>query len=185
MVGALLLMIGMPGGLLLVLATLLDLHGLRRAPAGPYDAIVVAGCRVQSDGSASGALRRRAQAGAKLYLAGLAPKLVLTGGPEPGRLAEAEVAAEICAALGVPEQALVREVESRNTMENAAFAARLVSGRVLVVSDTYHTWRCRRVFGKHFDGVETSGTKPALRSRIRHALREVSSITAHYWRGDL
>jgi len=184
-VTALVVIIGLAICTPVAVAVLLDLHGQRSFAPGPYDAIVVAGCRVRPDGRPTDALRRRAKKGAELYLAGLAPKLVLTGGAEPGRRAEAEVAAEVCSSMGIPEAALIREASSRNTLQNAARAAELVSGRVLVVSDGYHTWRCRRIFRKHFDSVETAGSTPALRPRIRHAVRELGSIAEHLWKGQL
>jgi len=168
-----------------ILAAVLDLHGSRSAPAGTYAAIVVAGCRVRPDGRPSEALRRRAVRGGELFLRGWAPRLVLTGGPEPGRRPEAEVAAEVCAALGVPPEAMILEAASRDTRENAAYSAKLVQGRVLVVTDTFHVWRCRRLFAKHFEGVGASGTTPQGWARVRYAVREVFAIAHHLWTGDL
>ncbi|MBC7172504.1 MAG: hypothetical protein H5U40_08770, partial [Polyangiaceae bacterium] len=55
-------------------------HGARARAHGGYDAIVVAGCRVQPDGTPSRALARRVERAAELHRAGLAPKIFTTGG---------------------------------------------------------------------------------------------------------
>lgn len=178
---ALVLLFGAP----LVLAAALDVYGTRCAPSGSYDAIVVAGCRVRADGSPSDALRRRAVRGAELFIDGHADVLVLTGGAEPGRRPEAVVAAEVCAALGVPESSMRIEDVSRDTRENAAYAAAWVQGRVVVVTDTFHVWRCRRLFAQHFVVADASGTTPRGWARVRYAVREVFAIAHHLWTGDL
>ena len=185
MVSALLALILVLAGTPLALAAALDVYGVRCAPRNSYDAIVVAGCRVRADGRPSAALLRRAVRGAELFLDGRAPVLVLTGGSEAGRRPEAEVAFEVCAALGVPESAMRMEDASRDTRENAAFSAALVQGRVLVVTDAFHVWRCRRLFARHFVAVDASATAPRGWVRLRYALREVFAIAHHLWMGNL
>ena len=82
-----------------------------RAPA---DAIVVLGARVHADGRPSGALRDRVVTACRLWRAGLAPVLVLSG----GRGADAPVSeplamAALALAEGVPEEALLLDEERR------------------------------------------------------------------------
>ncbi|MBX2801161.1 MAG: YdcF family protein [Myxococcales bacterium] len=168
-----------------VAAIWLDARGHRPAPPGPYDAIVVPGCRVMPDGRPSGALARRVRRAVALYHDGAAPRIVLTGGLGDGPITEAEAAARMCQGLGVEERALVREGASTTTYENAAFAARLVSGRVLVVTDSYHAFRCQRMFRRFFEDAEAVGVTPPTRSRWRHAFREVLSVVKHAVAGRL
>ena len=61
----------------------LDAYGRRPHDDGPFDALVVPGCAVRSDGLPSGALARRVRHAVDLYRSGLAPKIILTGGFSP------------------------------------------------------------------------------------------------------
>src|SRR5690606_5264267 len=114
--------------------------------------IVVLGCRVRPDGSASLALARRTRHAAALYRRGLAPRIVLTGGVGAHPPSEARAAAAIARAEGVPEEALILEERSTSTEENAREARRRIDARrVLVVTDAYHVFRAERVFRRHFE----------------------------------
>lgn len=127
--------------------------GRRRAALDPHaEAIVVLGAKVFPGGIPSGALRARAEEGARLYAAGAAAWLILSGGADAqaeGR-SEAEVAAGLARACGVPEAALLVEPDSHNTRENAAYTARLLRARglttVILVSDPFHLLRARQCF---------------------------------------
>ncbi len=175
-------MIALVGGALLVGwglgALALDVYGQRAAPArGAWDAVIVAGCRVMPDGRPSPALERRVRTAVALWKAGRAPRIVMTGGVGENPPSEAEAAARLAHALGVPESALVRESQSTTTAENAQFAARVVDARrVLVVSDTYHVLRCEWLFGRYFEEVRGVGSTPEAWPRVRFALREVGAV---------
>jgi uncharacterized SAM-binding protein YcdF (DUF218 family) len=148
----------------------------------PADAIVVPGAAVRPDGTASPALARRARAGAEAWRAGLAPRLVLTGGIVRHPPAEAVVAAAIARRLGVPEEALVLEIEARTTAENARRVAALGLGRrVIVVTDDFHAARCHLWFSRCFDHVALI----AVRSphRWRRLPRELASTAWAALRG--
>jgi uncharacterized SAM-binding protein YcdF (DUF218 family) len=110
---------------------------------GRADAIVVLGC------PSSGALMRRLERGIHLYLEGAAPLLLLSGGGA-GPVPEAEVMCEIALARGVPKSGLLVELASRNTIENAREAGRLLrqygGSSVLLVSDRSHLPRAALLF---------------------------------------
>ena len=57
---------------------------------------------------------------AQLYLAGRAPKVLLSGGALEGDVSEARGMAHAIRQQGVPETALILENSSRTTYENAA-----------------------------------------------------------------
>lgn len=169
-------------------AVWLELYGVRARPDGAYDAVVVAGCRVHADGRPSGALVRRVEVAAAMYHRGHAPRIVLTGGiGKDAPVSEAYAAARLCEALGVPTGALVLEELSTTTLENAAFAANVGSPEwtVLVVSDTAHLYRCRRMFGRRFRAAHVVGATPPRWARIKLALREAGAVVRHGVRGDL
>lgn len=117
-----------------------------------YDALVVLGAGFRSDGRTSPALRRRANHGARLYHAGRAPAVLVTGGVNPPHApcAEADAMAAILQELGVPEDRILSEPRARNTAENARFAAILLADagvcRVGVVTDPAHMPRALLAF---------------------------------------
>jgi len=182
--------------LLPVLAVLFAALGLeaygRRGPGSrKWDAIIVAGAAVWPGGVASPALRRRVEYAAKLWFDGVAPLLVLTGGVGRHPPSEARVSGEILLDLGVPQDVIHLEESSTTTDENAAYAllvcraAGLTEPRVLVVTDAYHAFRCRRVFRRRFANVRAIGVVGALRWRIKGCVRELGAILVYWLQGLL
>lgn len=162
-------------------------EGRRPPPPGPYDAIIVAGCRVDEDGSPGPALARRARRAVELYQQGYADKVVFTGGVGTYGPSEASVAGRYAVELGLPPAAAVLEERSTSTAENARFAADLIGRdqRVLVVTSGYHVFRARRVFGRVFRQAEGAGVE-APGNALRWAVpREVFAVAIYAVRGDL
>lgn len=181
-----LLTFGSLGLVYLAAAAWLDRRGAREIEERGFDAIVVLGCRVRPDGTASPALARRARHGAWLYRRGLAPIVVLTGGVGAHPPSEARAAAAVARAEGVPDAALVLEELSTSTEENAREAARLIDAeRVLVVTDAYHAFRAERVFRRHFASAVAVGSRGSASVRARGALREVTAVAAYALLGRL
>lgn len=89
---------------------------------------------------------------ARLYHAGKAPLLVLSGGSDPTVSATSEAAAMrvLLRELGVPDEALLLEEASRNTRQNARFSAELLRARgierILLVTSALHMARARLAF---------------------------------------
>lgn len=165
-----------------VIALLLDLMGRRSpAPGRSFDAIIVLGCRVFRSGEPSTALRERVKLAAALFEAERAPLIITTGGTGDSGHAEAEVAARVLMELGVPRRAVHMEARSTSTQENARYCAMQVPARnVLLVTDAYHCFRARRVFGRYFETVTTAGSiHPVVRLRAKGALREVPVVVAY------
>ncbi len=134
-----------------------------------FDAIVVLGCRVRADGTASPALARRIELGCRLLGEGLAPRLVVTGGRVGGPISEAEAARRVIDQRGLaPLDRIVLEAEARTTNENAEKTRRLLGDvRVLVVTSDWHTPRARRVFARHFRVVATAGAEGGMKGALR------------------
>ena len=174
----------------LVVGLVLDRYGLRDVDGG-MDAIVVAGCRVMPSGRPSTALRRRAELAARLWHEGKAPLVVLTGGIGDNPPSEASVAAEVVVAAGVPRTAVRLEEHSTSTEENARLAAEILRGelerdaRIIVVSDSYHVFRCERVFGRHFARAVGTGSTGDAWPRVKGSLREVVALSAYAVLGRL
>ncbi len=97
----------------------------------------------------------RLAAGARAWLSGRAPIVILSGGGEDGD-SEAQRMAAAIAKLGVPADVLILEDRSRNTRDNAMFTAALAERRgvhrVLLVTSSLHMPRASLLFRKA--GVE-------------------------------
>jgi uncharacterized SAM-binding protein YcdF (DUF218 family) len=105
---------------------------------------------------------------ARLHHAGIAPRIVVTGGPiGPGAMSEAAVYADMLEAAGVTPDRIIVEPVARNTGENVALGMAAARARgVRVASATLVAFptslrRCRATFARQFPGVITS-TAPAF-----------------------
>jgi uncharacterized SAM-binding protein YcdF (DUF218 family) len=182
---ALLLLAGSLGPWFLAAAAL-DQLGQRVPSEGGWDAIVVAGCRVDPGGVPSPALRARTELAVALFEEGLAPELAFTGGLGENPPTEAQAAAAHARALGVPDAAIVLEDRSTSTEENARFLAEDQNyQRVLLVSDAYHVFRARQVFARHFPHVDAAGSVATPWERLRGSLREVLAIGLYRAKGRI
>jgi uncharacterized SAM-binding protein YcdF (DUF218 family) len=119
----------------------------RSDQARPVDAIVVMGA-AQYDGRPSRVLAARLDHVVELWDRGLAPKVVVTGGKQPGdRFTEAEASRRYLVARGVPDAAILDEHESHNSYDSLVGVRDLLGkrARVLLVSDPYHSLRIRLI----------------------------------------
>ncbi len=143
----------------------------RQVPAKPVAEMPAADVIVVLGGAVEGALlpwrpypdlnsaADRVWHAARLYKAGKAPRILLSGGrgPLPSYTGdEASAMALVLKDLGVPESALVFEKRSRTTSENASESAKLLSElgarRVLLVTSALHMPRALRSF--RIKGIE-------------------------------
>lgn len=109
------------------------------------DAIVVLGA-AQYDGRPSPVLQARLDHAYELWKQHVAPLIVVTSGKQAGdRFTEAAAGARYLHGRGVPDSAILREVQGTSSWESLQAAARFLSqsGRthVTLVSDSYHAAR--------------------------------------------
>lgn len=117
----------------------------------PADAILVYGCRAYTDGRPSQALADRVHTACALYHQGLAPVIVMSGGPvRDSALNETQVMADYAVSLGVPREAIVLDpkgLDTQATAENLGDILREALGksspRLLAVSHDYHLPRVK------------------------------------------
>ena len=139
-----------------------DYHHLYHVPA-PADCILVLGSLDL----------RVANRGAELYLQGLAPILIFSGGLGKVTAAmwtesEAELFARIALDMGVPSEAIFIENKSTNTGENILFTQRLLEEkglhleRFIVVQKPYMERRSYATFKKHWPDKELIVTSPQI-----------------------
>jgi uncharacterized SAM-binding protein YcdF (DUF218 family) len=117
--------------------------------ARPSDAIIVLGA-AQYDGRPSPVLAARLDHAYQLYARHIAPKVVVTGGKQPGdRFTEATAAAMYLHKLGVPDGAILRETSGQSSWESLQASARFLKqrglSRVVLVSDPYHSARIQGI----------------------------------------
>ncbi len=94
---------------------------------------------------------------ARLYRAGVAPIVVVSGGrgtlDNPGMVPEANAMQDMLVDLGVPNEAIVVEGVSRNTYENGVESARLLEAHrwrhILLVTSALHMPRAYAVFARY------------------------------------
>ncbi len=109
---------------------------------------------------------------ARLFHAGKAPWLVLSGGSNRAVSAtsEAEAMRQVLLEWGAPPQAMVLESRSRNTRENARFTAEVLRLRgirhILLVTSALHMPRARALFEAQGLMVTPVATDYEARSRF-------------------
>ncbi|MBI3856310.1 MAG: YdcF family protein [Planctomycetes bacterium] len=103
--------------------------------ARPAGAIVVFGARVYENGAPSLALADRMRHGVRLYHAGIAPQLILSGAPD-----EVPTMRRLAIRWGVPESALLLDPDGLNSY---ATLANLKERNVVAVSHYYHLARIK------------------------------------------
>ena len=118
-----------------------------RDEARPADAVVVLGA-AQYDGRPSPVLKARLDHAISLYHAGIAPRMITTGGVGPGdTVSEAVVGRRYAIRKGVPAGAILTERSGLRTTESLDSVAKLMKARGLrsavLVSDPFHMLRLR------------------------------------------
>lgn len=163
-------------------------HGLRSWLESPYpaqateqvpeaQAIVVLGGGIRPAEQLNqvpdlGSAADRMWLAARLYKAGKAQTLLLSGGGDPAVSATSEARAmqELLLDMGVPERAMVLEEGSRNTRENAANCARILQGKgirkVLLVTSALHMPRAKVLFERQGLEVVTVAADHEARQRF-------------------
>lgn len=115
------------------------------------DVIVVYGCRAYADGRPSQALADRVYTACELYHQGLAPCIVMSGGPGDGDIHETQAMKDYAVSLGVPPEAVLRDnhgLDTQATADNlcavlAGDAHLATSSAVIAVTHDFHLPRAK------------------------------------------
>ncbi len=146
----------------------------------PADAIVVMGA-AQYDGRPSPVFAARLDHAIELFHAGVAPRLIVTGGKQAGdRTTEAATAFTYARAHGVPGEAILIENEARTTLESVRNVAGVMQANDLrtavFVSDRQHMLRVLRM--ARDAGIEGWGS-PTTTSPLEHDAMARIDATVH------
>ena len=156
----------------------------RTDEAAPVDAIVVLGA-AQYDGRPSPQLAARLDHVVALWDRGLAERVVVTGGNQPGdRFTEASASREYLVARGVPASSILAEDASHNTYGSLAAVADLLRPlgvrRVLLVTDPFHTARSELIAGEVGLDARSSPTPSSVVGgwrALRLELKEAAGVS--------
>jgi uncharacterized SAM-binding protein YcdF (DUF218 family) len=127
------------------------------APAGNtsldrFDAIIVLGNPADSDGNPTPTQLARVTEAVHEYERGVAPRLIVTGGPAHNQFVEARVMARTAEAQGIPESAIFVEPEAKDTIQNACYSTRIMKthgwNSAEVVSSPIHLPRAGLIFSR-------------------------------------
>ena len=115
-----------------------------------FDTIIVLGYPANPDGTPSPEQRERVLEGVRRYRAGVAPRLIMTGGAVQNHHVEAHVMADFARAQGLPSDAVIEEDQAQNTIQNATYSFRIMTARgwrsAEIVSSPSHLPRASLIF---------------------------------------
>ena len=148
-----------------------------RDESRPADAIVVLGA-AQYDGRPSPLFAARLDHAVELFQAGIAPRLILTGGKANGdRTTEAASARDYAIRHGVPADAILMDERSRTTLESIRAVGGLLRDNDLhgavFVSDRPHMLRVLRMAAD--DGITAWGSPTSTSPIERDPARQIDA----------
>src|ERR1700677_4899229 len=118
-----------------------------------FDVILVLGNPARSDGSIGPVARSRVLEGIRQYRAGVAPRLLMTGGAVQNQFVEAQVMMQFALSQGVPAAAVFAEGKARNTIQNAYYSYQIMRAHgwnsALVVTSPSHVRRASLIFSHY------------------------------------
>jgi uncharacterized SAM-binding protein YcdF (DUF218 family) len=146
-------------------------------------AVIVLGA-AQFDGRPSAVLRARLDHAANLYHRRIAPLVVVTGGKIEGdRFTESAASANYLHTRGVPDEAILREVQGRTSWQSLAASARFLKDRgirdVVLVSDPFHAARIKGMASELGFQAGTSPTRTSPitgLSEVRYMFTETAQV---------
>lgn len=144
--------------------------------AAPSDAIGVLGA-AEYDGRPSPVYRARLDHARALYARGIAPLIITLGGGGGDQYTEGAVGREYLMGMGVPEEDIIAETQSRNTEDSARRIAVIARAnglrRLVIVSDGTHMFRIHEICAAEGLNVLTS---PRPHVQVEGGSREMERI---------
>ncbi|MFL6205906.1 MAG: YdcF family protein [Acidimicrobiales bacterium] len=147
------------------------------------DAIIVLGA-AQYHGRPSPVLKQRLDHALELYDEGLAPIIVLTGGKqEADTFTEATTGYNYLREHGVPDEALLKEVDGTSTWDSLRATHRFLHERgadeVVLVTDDYHAYRVEAIAEEvGFDAsVSPSDSLLSNTNELGRLMRETAAVS--------
>lgn len=145
-----------------------------------YDAIVVLGASVHSDGTPSNMLADRLRGAVELYKRGAAPKIVVSGDCSVEEDYD-EVASmkRYCVENGVPASDIITDGKGYSTYETMYNVVKEMGIKsVIVVTQKYHTYRAvyiARKMGAEADGFSSNYREYIFMAQRQRDIREAAA----------
>ena len=157
----------------------------------PVQTAIVLGAQVHRDGHASTSLADRVRTGAELYRAGLAQRLIMSGGQgadEPFN--ETDTMRAMAISFGVPASRISVDPVGINTeatvRDTVAMLSKGNSGSVAVVSDFFHLPRIKLAYQRAgLDVVTVPSHAHRIPQTTGMVLREIPAFWVYYLRAIL
>jgi uncharacterized SAM-binding protein YcdF (DUF218 family) len=115
-----------------------------------FDAIIVLGSQVDRDGNPTPKMLARVTEAVREYEHGVAPRMILTGGPTRKGVVEAEVMQRTAQAQGIPSSAIFVEPRAMDTVQNACYSTRIMQQHgwrsAEIISSSAHLPRTSMIF---------------------------------------
>lgn len=155
---------------------------VERAPAVPFDAVIVPGCPSELDGSPSFCQLGRAGEAALLWRRGWTTHFIVSGSAVHTPYVEAEAIAQAMTVLGVPADRIVLERDALHSDENVYYAMRVADDLgfdtlAIASNEPIGSWMCglmtswgHRCSSIDMDVAALREMMPAYDARL-HALR--------------
>ena len=147
---------------------------------GKYDYILVFGAGVRADGSLTNMLRDRVIVGARLYHAGVAAKIIMSGDRSGDSYDEPSAMKKFAVELGVPEKDIICDYEGFSTHETVVnFKRSYKASSVVMVSQHYHLHRALYIAKEQ--GLTTySGVSSDLETYRKQTIYSAREIIARF-----
>jgi uncharacterized SAM-binding protein YcdF (DUF218 family) len=117
---------------------------------GQFDVILVLGNPAKEDGTIGPLAKSRVLEGIRQYRAGVAPRLLMTGGAVQNQFVEAQLMLQFARAQGVPASAVLADGQAQDTIQNAYYAYKIMQAHdwtsALIVSSPTHLRRASLIF---------------------------------------
>lgn len=91
-----------------------------------FDTIIVLGFPAGDDGRPSPEQRERVMEGVREYKAGIAPRIIMTGGAAHNQFVEAHVMATVAVEQGIPAADIIEEPQAMNTIQNIYYSSQIM-----------------------------------------------------------
>ena len=144
---------------------------------GNFDAVLVLGAGIKSDGTPSDILRDRLLTAIELYNNGIADTIILSGDRSGEDYDEVKAMERFCIDSGIPSDAIIRDNAGYSTYESVYNTKKNTDfKKIVVVTQTYHLYRA--IYISRQMGFESYGISADIHNYRGQYIRDIREIFA-------